>query len=424
MPAPPSKDVKAANQKAMDAAKAKSNSYGGINTGSVKTSPKGSITSFGPTRNNDSSYFGGINTNKVTTNSPGNNGGGLLGGPPKSGFFGGIDTNRVPTDPRSYSDPSRAGALRSLVNGINMTRTTSPQKVDAMLAGLGYTNPMARPAMLGRLSVESDKFAPDVISGKRYGDLDMKDPAYGLAQWRGDREDAAKAYADQMGLPRGDITGQAAFMGNELANSYPESFKQIQEARTIADAMKGMNSYERPRGYTPGGDPRRVEGYGESMARAQSFAATPPTQTASLTPAAAPPAPQRAIPQAETGPSMWEQYAPDMLQKAVTTIDENLVQPTREQVEKYGGFERAGRLARVAVSVMNFLPGGTGGLGGKGNGGNPNNSTGFLPPQLAQKPKPRVNQPINPVTPTSLPPAMYPQYTQSWANLPTGRVFG
>ncbi|MDP1702583.1 MAG: hypothetical protein Q8L53_16720 [Aestuariivirga sp.] len=152
-----------------------------------------------------------------------------------------------------------------------------------------------------------------------------------------------------------------------------------------------------------------------------------PAPAAGIDPAvASPPSPQ-----AENEPSLWEKYAPDMLKAAVTAVDEKLIQPTQEQIDKYGGFKRAGELAKAAVAIMNFMPGGDGlkntvhsgnrdrmgaagdvlgggsgeNAGGQGPGGNP------APAPVAPPSAPPVNQAAQ---------WSYPQYTQSWAGLPTG----
>lgn len=155
-------------------------------------------------------------------------------------------------------------------------------------------------------------------------------------------------------------------------------------------------------------------------------APTGPTQVASINPAVAPPSPQQAqpIPQpmTESAPSMWEKYAPNALQAAATAVDQNLIQPTKDQIEKYGGFERAGSLARMAVGIMNFLPGG----GGPGPEPTANDASKYAsysgaeantdPHAAAATATPApVTPPVNPMQPWS-----YPQYSQQWAGLPTG----
>lgn len=169
------------------------------------------------------------------------------------------------------------------------------------------------------------------------------------------------------------------------------------------------------------GLPDELAGRGSMVTAARGMPPASSTQMASISPMNAPPTPQT---QTDTGPSMWESYAPASLQKAVTAIDQNLVQPTKDQIEKYGGFERAGKLAQVAVGIMNFMPGGSG-ANVSGNGGNDNGAMGWGSrgtEKANQKPKPKVNQPVNPV-PLPGPqqnPWFYPEYSQKWAGLPTG----
>lgn len=142
-----------------------------------------------------------------------------------------------------------------------------------------------------------------------------------------------------------------------------------------------------------------------------------PTQTASISPAAAPPAPQQ--PQAETGPSFWQSIA-DAGKAAYNAVDENLIQPTQEQVAKYGGFERAGKLAQAAVSIMGFM-GGSGLQKAQAYAAQPGTGGGNEP-ATAPLPNP-APAPVNPVQSNPAPvqvPWQYPQYQSQWAGLPGG----
>jgi hypothetical protein len=419
MPAPPSSKQKETNQKAMDAAKGKSNNYGGINTSSVRTNSKGSTTGFGPSSNSGTGFFGGINTNKVTNGPPSGNGvGGLLGG-----------TRQAVSTPTSYAGPkgalslnpaARMAAARALgFNPPQVQRTPGDAENMGrmMMAESGIIrNPM------GGINTEAMQGVGDVIRNRMTSDQYPNTVQGVLGQPKqfspmGDGRFAntpadfsATRVADSiLSGETPSVVGDSLNFGNLNTINNQPNYSSPASQKAFND-MNPVKTFE---------DARNPGAFQHSFG---TIGSTPPTQTASVAPMSAPPSPQRPMAQAETGPSMWEKYAPDMLQKAVTSIDENFVQPTQEQIEKYGGFERAGKLARMAVSVMNFLPGGTGGLGGQGNGGNPNGSTGFLPPQLAQNKNQTKKPPVNSVAimPPQQNPWLYPQYSQTWAGLPTG----
>jgi flagellum-specific peptidoglycan hydrolase FlgJ len=534
MPAPPSSKQKETNQKAMDAAKGKSNNFGGINTGSVKTNSKGSTTSFGPSTNSGTGFFGGINTNKVTNNSRGsinsfgpstNSGGGLLGGPRQ-----GISTPNASGSPlnnpvttrglneamrRFFSEPedlTRAaydranpnaymaeqyGQYRSPPNTVNQMapQQFSPEqqraRIDAITRGPGLSdqtgyqkaitavtaypetpsgvldpsfNKQLNTAALGRQGLFNlkggtpeqnalvERIGPDALLASGRQGLDArtlmgqaltesttgKNPtkvsglamdANNLFGIKGTGKPNEFWDGSTATMPTKEVLGGKTVTMNEPFRAYetPEQsvydYARLMATPRYADARKGKTTVSdqlaaiRGAGYATH-NPSDYVNMAMGNVNNLQVGGAPQTQTASITPTGGPHAAQV---QAETGPSMWERYAPDMLQKAATSIDETLVQPTKDQIEKYGGFERAGKLAQMAVSVMNFLPGGTGATV-TGNGGNPNDSTGFLPPQLAQNKNQTKKPPVNPVAimPPQQTPWLYPQYSQSWAGLPTG----
>lgn len=165
---------------------------------------------------------------------------------------------------------------------------------------------------------------------------------------------------------------------------------------------------------------------------------TQPTMVASANPMAAPPSlagppqPQATTPQQT--PFSWDGIpGADMVKAAYNAVDKNLIQPTKEQVDKYGGFKKAGKLAQMAVAIMNFLPGGNGKIntaeyksaGGPPKGGsdlgmdNGFRGGGYQNPVTPTAAPVTTQAPAGPVAPA---PAnwMWPQYTQTWAGLPTG----
>lgn len=359
----------------------------------------------------------------------------------------GLQSNLGYKDPQSQQDvtPNSAGrygvpgqsqlGYRSLANAVTTIGGTPEQQIDSVLKNMGYDNPLGRAAAIGRFGHETGNFDPNVFSGQRMGD---EGTAYGLAQWRGPRQTAAKAYAGQMGIDPANVAGQAAFAGKEMKESYPKAYGQVQGAKTIADAMLGMNRYEAPRGQPEAvktGNPNLVSGYADSMNRAQQFASAQPagpTQVASISPTVAPPSPQQAPTITDTPAGSWMDALPgaEYAKQAISYVDEKLVQPTQEQIAKYGGFERAGKLAQAAVGIMNAFgninisPGSFGPGGGDRNNG----AKGLRDMQEAQAAAatppvttPPVTPPVNPQTPW-----LYPQYQSTWANIPTGQggVYG
>lgn len=154
-----------------------------------------------------------------------------------------------------------------------------------------------------------------------------------------------------------------------------------------------------------------------SDARGTPAAVSSPTQVASINPAMGPPMAQQQPP---SQPFSWSSLpGAGMVKAAYNAVDQNVIQPTQEQVAKYGGFERAGKLAQIAVAMSKFMPGGKGaplGPGGQDRrGGGPVQNNGNQQP---------VTTPATPAPPPTVNPAApqwyYPQYTQNWANLPTG----
>jgi hypothetical protein len=609
MPAPPSSKQKAANQASMNASKAKSNSFGGINTSTVKTSSKSSSNSFGSSNNNNSSFFGGINTNKVKTNSQGSmnsfgpSSKGLLSGTKTSyptspgGMFGGINTNllgsvvnqvsplmqkaqdrarsamlkdqysqyRSPQEPAEdltrnaymadqyskYRSPPNVNQMAPQQQGLNMGITPTQARVAAISRGPGTLQgylPNALPSQTRQTDfmfqnafndkTDEDKlnpgYAPTGIDGLVSPSQAAQDQAAlerrALAVSRGpgsvagvmpgasplsqqrtigtlagamseggfpmspsdlqklsqtiageagnqgpmgqtavgntmlNRMSLAASDPDKYGYMGGgdinslmgqyDATGMrkgttpnSAFQGAQLGtDALGEGIASMAGAAstnslfntTQPAAIKNATHFYNPQvsnpkwggpGFSPLGD--HVFGNAEPTAgqvaslRAQPPAASPPTQTASISPAVAPPTPQPPAP--EQGAGFWD----SLYQKgaeAVNYVDQNLVQPTQEQVAKYGGFERAGKLAQMAVGIMNFLPGGEGlankrgdpsrtGAAGDVMGGRGTGVPGAPPPS----PSAPVT-PTSPAAPAAPPPAQwfYPQYTQGWANPPTG----
>ena len=187
---------------------------------------------------------------------------------PLQGFSQAQFGNQRMSPGQIYSNPNTSGAaLRSVVNGINLQGGTSPQKVDAMLRNMGYNNPNGRAGMVGTFGHESVGFSPKVLNGQIQGDAGT---AFGLGQWRFDRQDAAKSFLNQNQLPQNSLLGQTAFGGTELANKYTSAYRGVQNAKSPEEGVAAMNGYERPRGWKSGGDPTRVAGWKDRVNQARS----------------------------------------------------------------------------------------------------------------------------------------------------------
>lgn len=73
--------------------------------------------------------------------------------------------------------------------------------------------------------------------------------AFGIAQWRGERLDALKAYAASKGKPIADLQTQLEFVNKELNSSEGTAHKKLLSAKSTDDAAKAFIGYERPQGY-------------------------------------------------------------------------------------------------------------------------------------------------------------------------------
>ena len=341
MPAPPSAATKAANDRAIAAAKASAASRSSapnaaaatasarLNSGNAgRATPSGVGNQMGNGRS--------MTTTRPTTNT--NTRSAPMG-------FSAAQFGRQQYSPgQMYSDPNRAGAaLRSVVNGINLMGGTPQQKTDAMLRNMGYSNPNARAGMIGNFAHESMNFSPSVLNGKIMGD---NGTAFGLAQWRGDRLDNLKNFLSSSGLPTNSLAGQVAFAGTELPNSYKKSYDRTMAATTPAEATAAMLGFERPAGYktfAKTGNPTGVAGWADRLASAnQAFGLNPPAASsmmasaqpvarpaptpASIAAPAATPTPAAAPPvQMASTPSIWEQaasYAKQKGQDALATYQQ------------------------------------------------------------------------------------------------------
>ena len=132
---------------------------------------------------------------------------------------------------------------------------------------------VAAAAALGVLSWESggglDGINP---AGRNPGDGNDGSDSIGAGQWNAERADALKAFAAERGKQWQDKSVQLEFFFHELRTSEPEAYRRLQAATTIEEAVEAMSYYERPQGWTNGGDPEDVIHWEERVERAKHFA--------------------------------------------------------------------------------------------------------------------------------------------------------
>lgn len=95
--------------------------------------------------------------------------------------------------------------------------------------------------MVGNFGVESSGFDPDVITGKRLGDLNLKDKAHFMAQWRGQRKDNLIDWAQRSGKDINDPLTQAEFA---LVEMDPQSPYKDAIAAKFRDEVLGAPTVE------------------------------------------------------------------------------------------------------------------------------------------------------------------------------------
>ena len=173
-----------------------------------------------------------------------------------------------------FSSPQKSGlhegSIAEYNKAISMGRSTqgtTADKIDKVYQALGFDK-TKRAAMLGRNAVETGNFDPKVFSGKRRGD---EGSAYGLGQWRGDRIGGVQNFANRINSDISDPSVQAAALVNELKTRETGAFRSLRESNNLSEAMAAMNQFERPRGFSPGGNPKNVEGYKEAMNYAKKY---------------------------------------------------------------------------------------------------------------------------------------------------------
>lgn len=93
-----------------------------------------------------------------------------------------------------------------------------------------------------------------------------KEGAFGAANWRGARAQALQAYEQAHGGP--SVDNQAAFALQELHGPESATLAALNAAQDPRAAAQAALGYERPQGWTPGGNPAAVSGWNNRAANA------------------------------------------------------------------------------------------------------------------------------------------------------------
>ncbi|MUZ80787.1 hypothetical protein GOZ78_03470 [Agrobacterium vitis] len=95
--------------------------------------------------------------------------------------------------------------------------------------------------------------------------------AFGIMQWRGDRQTALRQFAAKSGRNVIDLPTQLDFAVSELKSTEKSAGDKFFASGNVQDAVSALMSYERPAGWTPG-NPTAGHGYDNRLGYALSFA--------------------------------------------------------------------------------------------------------------------------------------------------------
>ncbi|NSY12394.1 phage tail tip lysozyme [Agrobacterium vitis] len=95
--------------------------------------------------------------------------------------------------------------------------------------------------------------------------------AFGIMQWRGDRQTALRQFAAKSGRNVVDLPTQLDFAVSELKSTEKSAGDKFFASGNVQDAVSALMSYERPAGWTPG-NPTAGHGYDNRLGYALSFA--------------------------------------------------------------------------------------------------------------------------------------------------------
>ena len=139
------------------------------------------------------------------------------------------------TDPKAPNYPDRIQRAARLdqssspVEGAAVTGSTNSEKVFNFFTANGYT-PEQTCGFIGNFSIESN-LDPNALNPN-----DKGKPAFGLAQWRGDRLEGLEYYAKEIGRTKEDLEAQLQWTIHELKNKERGAGAKIRNARTVTEA--------------------------------------------------------------------------------------------------------------------------------------------------------------------------------------------
>lgn len=166
----------------------------------------------------------------------------LPGGPGKGSYVGQLGTN--------LSTIVTESVVNSTNNVIENLAGSNVEKGMACLIKAGYTAEQSA-GILGCLQVESGSG----LNTKAFNSAGGGQGAYGIAQWRGPRQEALRAFANQYGNGEVDrIEVQLGYLVKELKEMHQYSGpaeKLLQNTRTPQDAAIAFAHYERGEDYSP-----------------------------------------------------------------------------------------------------------------------------------------------------------------------------
>jgi hypothetical protein len=166
----------------------------------------------------------------------------LPGGPGKGSYIGQIGTN--------LSTIVTESAVNATNNVIENLVGSNVEKGMTFLIKSGYTAEQSA-GILGCLQVESGSG----LNTKAFNSSGGGQGAYGVAQWRGPRQEALRAFANQYGNGEVDrIEVQLGYLVKELKEMHQYSGpaeKLLLNTRTPQDAAIAFAHYERGEDYSP-----------------------------------------------------------------------------------------------------------------------------------------------------------------------------
>ena len=167
------------------------------------------------------------------------------------------------------------GQQRAAVMGGGGTATiggnpaTEKTAIDKMVS-LGWS-PVQAAGIIGNFIHESGggKLNPSAVAK---GDGSDGSDSIGIGQWNGTRATALKAFAASRGKPWNDLETQLEFAHRELSSNEIAAGTALRAATTPEAAAAAALSFERPKGWQPGGNPAMALGWSSRLAHTQRLA--------------------------------------------------------------------------------------------------------------------------------------------------------